>query len=860
MPDAAAIHLGMNAAELGAAMELVLPLWRNTLSNAAPQSELWRYGISGDLPIICCDGGAVETEKLLRRFCLLKSCGLDAELVYLTREQGEYLQPLLRHIGQVLAPVGLEALIGTPGGVFTAPLEAAETVKSRAAVVIGEAQKQYHPLHGPELSARRAADCVPKHSWDNTKFTFEVNDTLPARIWQHIITNGSLGAIAADIGPAGLWYKNAREMPLIAPPGDIYDVRSPERLYVMYGGRPVSLFAANDGFICRVSFAPGCAEWEKEIGKNRIRTRLFIPQGLDARVLLIDGADGLPLIWELKPALGGKDGACLRIEEEPGIIRLSSLDSYYPGQQMLIGSGAELDAETDFSPAALRIKVNAGAETVLCCGCCTETELRELCAPDTACSLLNAVSARWARLLGAFSMRCGDGALEHYMNGWAVYQTIACRLEGRSSIYQSGGALGFRDQLQDSINLLLINRSYARERILDCCRHQYAEGDVLHWWHPHPDGDRGVRTRCSDDLLWLVWALCEYVEATGEEELCSIEEPYIFSPPLKDDEHDRYERPEKSAKSAAVLEHARAALECCISRGFGKHGLPYTGSGDWNDALDKVSGESVWLGWFFAHCAAHFAELLERLGIDGAERYRQYAAEVGSAADAAFNGKWYLRALYADGEALGGGERIDSVAQSWAVLSGFGSETRAASAMDSALFRLWDREHRLIRLLDPPYSDRESSPGYITGYGEGFRENGGQYTHGAVWLAMSCYVSGLPDSGRQLLEMILPENLDPARYQAEPFVLAADVYSATGHEGEAGWSWYTGSAGWYLRAAAECMLGLRLRRGRLYIDPPANAPRCRIRWVDFRGAAHDIEYTGRGVLTDGKPYDGGGIG
>lgn len=209
---------------------------------------------------------------------------------------------------------------------------------------------------------------------------------------------------------------------------------------------------------------------------------------------------------------------------------------------------------------------------------------------------------------------------------------------------------------------------------------------MLHWWHPHPDGDRGVRTRCSDDLLWLVWALCEYVEATGEEELCFIEEPYLSSPPLKDEEHDRYERPEKSAKSAAVLEHARAALECCIHRGFGKHGLPYTGSGDWNDALDRVGGESVWLGWFFAYCAARFAELLERLGADGAAHYRQYAAEAGSAADAAFNGKWYLRALYADGEALGGGERIDSVAQSWAVLSGFGSETRAASAMDSALF------------------------------------------------------------------------------------------------------------------------------------------------------------------------------
>ena len=448
--------------------------------------------------------------------------------------------------------------------------------------------------------------------------------------------------------------------------------------------------------------------------------------------------------------------------------------------------------------------------------------------------------------------------MEHYMNGWAVYQTVACRLEGRSSIYQSGGALGFRDQLQDSINLLLINRGYARERILDCCRHQYAEGDVLHWWHPHPDGDRGVRTRCSDDLLWLVWALCEYVEATGEEELCFIEEPYLSSPPLKDEEHDRYERPEKSVKSAAVLEHARAALECCIHRGFGKHGLPYTGSGDWNDALDRVGGESVWLGWFFAYCAARFAELLERLGADGAAHYRQYAAEAGSAADAAFNGKWYLRALYADGEALGGGERIDSVAQSWAVLSGFGSETRAASAMDSALFRLWDREHRLIRLLDPPYSDRESSPGYITGYGEGFRENGGQYTHGAIWLAIAALRLGRSAEGTAMLETLLPETHEERIYQAEPFVLPADISTARGHEGLAGWTWYTGSAGWYFRAVTRELLGLRMRDGRLYIESPV-LPEFSVCWTDDAGRTHTIERSPDGITVDGKSYDGGGL-
>ena len=237
------------------------------------------------------------------------------------------------------------------------------------------------------------------------------------------------------------------------------------------------------------------------------------------------------------------------------------------------------------------------------------------------------------------------------------------------------------------------------------------------------------------------------------------------------------------------------------------------GSGDWNDGLDDSGGESLWLGWFFAHCANRFAALLDKLCKPNASRYAEFARKTASAADEGWNGQWYLRGYLADGGAMGGVERIDSIAQSWAALSGMADAARARTAVESALCKLVDAEHGLVRLFTPPYSPDERYPGYISSYGEGFRENGGQYTHGAVWLAMGCYVSGLPDSGQQLLEMILPENLDPARYQAEPFVLAADVYSATGHEGEAGWSWYTGSAGWYLRAAAECCRWRRCRRG-----------------------------------------------
>ena len=448
------------------------------------------------------------------------------------------------------------------------------------------------------------------------------------------------------------------------------------------------------------------------------------------------------------------------------------------------------------------------------------------------------------------------------MNGWAAYQTIACRIQGRCSLYQSGGAIGFRDQLQDSVNMLLIDPHYAREQILDCCRHQYVEGDVMHWWHPHPEGDKGVRTRCSDDLLWLTWALCRYVEATGDEAICAEEESYVNSSPLTAVERDRYERPEPSHMRASVLDHAKAALERCAARGFGPNGLPWFGSGDWNDGLDAVEGESVWLGWFFSCCADMFAQLLSRLGRPGAERYQKLSRQLAGAAENSFNGRWYMRGRLEGGEALGGDERIDSIAQSWAALCPHGDKTHADAALENALCKLVDREHRLVKLFDPPYSPDEPYLGYISSYGEGFRENGGQYTHGAVWLAMACFRRGRPDAGYEILNLLLPENHRLQSYGGEPFVLAADVYAASGHEGEAGWTWYTGSAGWFFRAVTEELLGLRLQNGKLYVSPslPAALEGYTADWTDLSGKSHRIEVKGEKITVDGEKYSGGGIG
>ncbi len=280
------------------------------------------------------------------------------------------------------------------------------------------------------------------------------------------------------------------------------------------------------------------------------------------------------------------------------------------------------------------------------------------------------------------------------------------------------------------------------------------------------------------------------------------------------------------------------------------------GSGDWNDGLDRAGGESVWLGWFLSCCALRLAELLERLDDPRAAHCRALAEEQGRAADAAFNGRWYLRAWRDDGSPLGDGERIDSVAQSWAAFCPWATPEKVELALQNALARLVDREHGLVRLLDPPYTAADS-PGYLSGYGEGFRENGGQYTHAAIWLALACLRRGHEREGRELLHMLLPETHDQTRYEAEPFVLPADVCTARGREGAAGWTWYTGSAGWYFRAVCEGLLGLRLRDGKLRIG---TADDYTLYWTDARGVRHRIEAKGGALFADGEACAGEPIG
>jgi cyclic beta-1,2-glucan synthetase len=537
------------------------------------------------------------------------------------------------------------------------------------------------------------------------------------------------------------------------------------------------------------------------------------------------------------------------------------------GQKPLSGKvGAGLDACTAMQ-RVVELGPGESAEVVWFLGQCASAEAAcELVAryrTTNLDSVFEAVTAHWDAVLGTVKVQTPDRAMDIMLNGWLLYQTIACRLWARSAFYQASGAYGFRDQLQDGMALSLVDPATTRRHLLRAASRQFPEGDVQHWWLPH--SGQGVRTRISDDRVWLAFAAATYIASSGDVAVLDEQVTFLDGPLLRPGQHDAFFQPMEAAGTASLFEHCARGLDQAIAL-TGSHGLPLIGTGDWNDGMNLVGeggkGESVWLAWLLLRTIDMFAPLASVRDPERLLRWRAHAASVQAALEReAWDGAWYRRATFDDGTWLGSSDsqacRIDSIAQSWAVLSGAADPVRAATAMASLDRHLIRPDERLALLFWPPFDETTLDPGYIRGYPPGLRENGGQYSHAAMWAILAFAKLGNGSKAASLFGMLNPINhassqVEAERYKVEPFVAAADIYSVAPHIGRGGWTWYTGSAGLMYRAGIEGILGIRREGAWLVIDPciPSSWPNFRAT-VNVAGTCYRIRVD---ALPEGKPH------
>jgi cyclic beta-1,2-glucan synthetase len=936
--------------------------------NQKGQRDLWKYGISGDTPIVLArvgDGAEVPLiVELLKAHEYLRLKGLAFDLVILNEHPASYLQELQHQLQQLVDTSPAQPWIDKPGGVFLRradlmPPEDQLLLRAAARAVMDAAQgglrnqlsrpqrlldeavwstvdefKQRttktgsSPRTGPELEWPNGFGGFTDNGREYVIHTDGLRRPLPPSPWTNVVAQPQFGFACTETGCGYTWSINSHENrltpwrndPVSDQPGEVVFIREEEtgafwsatplpasdrEAYITRHGQGYSvfehtrnelgselvLFVSPDEPIkifrirlknlssrrrrCSVTLY---VEWV--LGENRSRTSAHI-------VTKLEPATGAVTARNVFRQECGSRVAFLDLSEGHTRSVTGDRTEFIGRNGSLARAAAQRRVDLSdrvgaaFDPCgAIRVRVDLGPgdEQVLI-GVLGDAEdeshARDLVERyrnrDVVDEALSRTTSYWNDLLGVVNVRTPDRAMDLMLNRWLLYQTLACRVWGRSAFYQSSGAFGFRDQLQDTLALLLSAPGLVRDYLLHAASRQFLEGDVQHWWHE--PGGQGVRTRFSDDRLWLTYATLQYIAATGDEGVLDEVVPYLSARPLNPDEHEIYDRPAVANESGTLYDHCLRALD--VSLATGAHGLPLMGTGDWNDGMSLVGaggkGESVWLGWFLVSVLQPFAEIVARRGeAERADVYRRHASALTSATEGAWDGQWYRRAYFDDGTPLGSKEnaecQIDAITQSWAVLSGAGDPERARQAMRAVDERLVRREDGLVLLLTPPFDRMTPSPGYIQGYLPGVRENGGQYTHAALWNVLAFARLGDGDRAAELFSILNPVNHartsdDVKRYRAEPYVVAADVYSVAPHTGRGGWTWYTGSAGWMYRIGIEALLGISLRRGALHIDPciPRAWPRYEVTFKPSRTPYHIVVENPEGVSRGVKRIEVDGV-
>ncbi len=903
------------------------------IKNRRGQSDLWAYGISGDLPIVLLqieDPDRIDlVRQLIRAHAYWRAKGLMVDLVIWNEDSVGYRQQLQEQI-MGLITTGTEAhMIDLPGGIFVRAVEQISEedrilFQSVARIIITDKQgslaeqieghtpsKIQVPHFQPTINHRAKSMAPVKLAHRDTilsnglggftpdgreyVITTSHGQVTPAP-WVNVLANPHFGTIISENGLAYTWGENAHEFrltpwdndPVSDSGGEAFYLRdeesghfwSPaplpckgESSYISRHGFGYSVFEHTEGSIyselwvyvaldASIKFsvlkvrneserlrrlsATGYVEWV--LGDLRTKSSMHVITEIDSKsgalfarnpynpvfsdqVVFFDVDDATRTLTGDRTEFIGRNGTL----ENPDAMTRSRLSgqtgaAFDPCAAMQVSFELEAGQERE-----IRFTLGTGRGTDD-----ASNLVRRFRGSAAARSALSEVHQYWNHTLGAVQVETPDLALNVMANGWLMYQTIACRLWARSGYYQSSGAFGFRDQLQDTMALVHTKPKLMREHLLLCASRQFEEGDVQHWWHP-PSG-RGVRTHCSDDYLWLPLVTCRYILSTGDTGILDESIYFLRGRPVDPGEDSYYDLPERSDETASLYQHCVRAI--LLGLNFGEHSLPLMGSGDWNDGMNLVGaqgkGESVWLGFFLYEVLNKFTKLAHlHNDLPFAKRCQSEAEQLRRQIEQhGWDGEWYRRAYFDDGTPLGSSSneecQIDSISQSWSVLSEAGDAKRSKMAMNAVYERLVRPDDALIQLLDPPFDKSQLNPGYIKGYVPGVRENGGQYTHSAVWTAMA--FAKLGDNARawELMEMINPVNhgkspKSVATYKIEPYVTAGDIYAVPPHTGRGGWSWYTGSAGWMYQLIMESLLGLRLEVNKLHLSPCLHAD-----WPEFK--------------------------
>ena len=896
---------------------------RLALARQLLQAHAWwrRKGLSVDLVIWCSDSGSAPHSLHAQLIEAIRAGGA-AEL--LDRPGGVYLQVFeqLPEEDRLLLQAAARVVLRDDRGSLAEQLQRAHAAPAAGMPALATTAPQHAAGEAPV-----AAPCdllldngIGGFSPDGREYRIRITPDRPTPApWTNVLANPQFGSVVSESGQAYSWSENAHELrltpwdndPIGDRGGEVFYVRdedsgvfwSPTALPAPSGGD----YLAQHGFGYSV-FAHTAYGIHTELSQFvaleaplkysvlRVRNDSAALRRLSATGYVewvlgeLRAASSMHLVTERDPASGAlcarnawNDAQCT------AFFHVDAPDATFTcDRSEFIGRGRNLKQPQALGRAGL--SGSAGAALDPCAALNVVFELapgeeKELVfmlgvggadvvqrhqGSAAARAALQEVKAYWDETLGAVRIESPDPSLDVLANGWLLYQTLACRMWARSGYYQSGGAFGFRDQLQDAMALVHTRPPLLREHLLLCAAHQFVEGDVQHWWHP--PSNAGVRTRCSDDLLWLPLAACRYVRASGDIGVLGESVSYLEGRALDFGEESYFDVARVSKQRGDLYEHCVRAIRHSLR--FGEHGLPLIGGGDWNDGLDRVGskgrGESVWLGFFMIEVLSRFAELAGRRADYGfATTCRAAATALGTQLEHhAWDGEWYRRAWFDDGTPLGSKDndecRIDLVSQSWSVLSGAAGPERAAQAMAAVDAHLVQPEARLVRLLDPPFEAGSLDPGSLRGYAPGLRENGGQATHAALWCAMAFARMGNIERAWELFDMLNPVRLaatleDCARYRLEPYVVAGDVHAAPPHLGRGGWSWYTGSAGWMYRLVVESLLGIERAGERLVLAPqlPQGWPGFRLQYR-YRSTTYAIDV--RAAESPALRIDGADVG